>query len=293
MILLALPNKGRISKPVNEILEKAGLKITVRGRSLFANTVDDEIKVMFARAKDIPEFVADGVADVGVTGYDLMLERDTEDKIDTLLDFKFGSARLVIASPENSEINSLEDIKDGMKIATEFPCLTRKYLEKKGLNLEIIELSGATEIAPFIGIADLICDLTSTGTTLKLNRLKEVCEVVSSTTRLVANKNALEDEEKARKISELMNAIRSVMYAQSKRLIMLNAPKSNVEEIIKVIPGMNGPTISEVKSYQNTDVPMVAIQAVVEENQIFTIVNQLEKLDGRDILVVPIERIIN
>ncbi|MBP2171966.1 ATP phosphoribosyltransferase [Methanococcus voltae] len=293
MILLALPNKGRISKPVNEILEKAGLKITVRGRSLFANTVDEEIKVMFARAKDIPEFVADGVADVGVTGYDLMLERDTEDRIDTLLDFKFGSARLVIASPENSEINSLEDIKDGMKIATEFPCLTKKYLEKKGLNLEIIELSGATEIAPFIGIADLICDLTSTGTTLKLNRLKEVCEVVSSTTRLVANKNALEDEEKARKISELINAIRSVMYAQSKRLIMLNAPKSNVEEIIKVIPGMNGPTISEVKSYQNTDMPMVAIQAVVEENQIFTIVNQLEKLDGRDILVVPIERIIN
>ncbi|MCS3900356.1 ATP phosphoribosyltransferase [Methanococcus voltae] len=293
MILLALPNKGRISKPVNEILEKAGLKITVRGRSLFANTVDEEIKVMFARAKDIPEFVADGVADVGVTGYDLMLERNTEDRIDTLLDFKFGNARLVIASPENSEINSLEDIKDGMKIATEFPCLTKKFLEKKGLNLEIIELSGATEIAPFIGIADLICDLTSTGTTLKLNRLKEVCEVVSSTTRLVANKNSLVDDEKARKISELINAIKSVMYAQSKRLLMLNAPKSNLEEIIKVIPGMNGPTISEVKPYKNDDVPMVAIQAVVEENQIFSIVNQLEQLEGRDILVVPIERIIN
>ncbi|MBA2840276.1 ATP phosphoribosyltransferase [Methanococcus maripaludis] len=288
MILLALPNKGRISKPVNEILEKSGLKISVHGRSLFANTVDPEIKVMFARAKDIPEFVRDGVADVGVTGYDLMLERDTEEELEMLLDFKFGNARLVLAAPENSGVNSLDDVKDGMKIATEFPGLTKRYLEKKGLNLEIIELSGATEIAPFIGVSDLICDLTSTGTTLQLNRLKEIENVVSSTTRLVANKKSMKDPEKSAKINQVLSGIKSVMYAQSKRLIMMNAPKDKVSEITSVIPGMGGPTVSEILS--NCD--MLAINAVIDENKVFETVSNLEKLGARDILVVPIERIL-
>ncbi|WP_459202556.1 ATP phosphoribosyltransferase [Methanococcus sp. CF] len=288
MILLALPNKGRISKPVNEILEKSGLKISVHGRSLFAKTVDPEITVMFARAKDIPEFVRDGVADVGVTGYDLMLERDTEEELEMLLDFKFGNARLVIAAPENSSVNSINDVKDGMKIATEFPGLTKRYLEKKGLNLEIIELSGATEIAPFIGVSDLICDLTSTGTTLQLNRLKEVENVVSSTTRLVANKKSMEDPEKCAKINQVLSGIKSVLYAQSKRLIMMNAPKDKVSEITSIIPGMGGPTVSEILSNDK----MLAINAVIDENRVFETVSNLERLGARDILVVPIERIL-
>ncbi|WP_048055609.1 ATP phosphoribosyltransferase [Methanotorris igneus] len=288
MILLALPNKGRISEPVNRILEKAGLKITVQGRSLFAQTVDEEIKVMFARARDIPEFVADGVADVGVTGYDLVLERGVEDKVEFLLDFNFGKARLVIAAPEDSDINSIDDLRDGMKIATEFPNLTRKYLKSKGLNLEIIELSGATEIAPFIGVADLISDLTSTGTTLRLNRLKIIDEIVSSTTRLIANKESLKDEKKRKKINQIVTGIKSVLYAETKRLIMMNAPKDKVEEIRKIMPGMSGPTISEVLSDKN----MVAIHAVVDEKEVFSLVNKLEELGARDILVVPIERIL-
>ena len=288
MILFALPNKGRISGPVNEILEKAGLKITVHGRSLFAQTVDDEINVMFARAKDIPEFVADGVADIGVTGYDLILERGVEDRIEHALDFNFGKARLVLAAPENSEINSINDLKDGMKIATEFPNLTRKYLMKKGLNLEIIELSGATEIAPFIGVADLISDLTSTGTTLKLNRLKIIEEIVSSTTRLIANKDSMNDPKKRMKINQIINGIKSVLYAETKRLIMMNAPKEKVNEIKQTIPGMSGPTISEVLSNDN----MVAIHVVIDENQVFTTVSKLEELGARDILVLPIERIL-
>ncbi|AEF97308.1 ATP phosphoribosyltransferase [Methanotorris igneus Kol 5] len=288
LILLALPNKGRISEPVNRILEKAGLKITVQGRSLFAQTVDEEIKVMFARARDIPEFVADGVADVGVTGYDLVLERGVEDKVEFLLDFNFGKARLVIAAPEDSDINSIDDLRDGMKIATEFPNLTRKYLKSKGLNLEIIELSGATEIAPFIGVADLISDLTSTGTTLRLNRLKIIDEIVSSTTRLIANKESLKDEKKRKKINQIVTGIKSVLYAETKRLIMMNAPKDKVEEIRKIMPGMSGPTISEVLSDKN----MVAIHAVVDEKEVFSLVNKLEELGARDILVVPIERIL-
>ena len=288
LILLAFINKGMISEPVNKVLEKAGLKIMVQGRSLFAQTVDEEIKVMFARAKDIPEFVADGVADVGVTGYDLVLERGVEDKVEFLLDFNFGKARLVIAAPEDSNINSIDDLRDGMKIATEFPNLTRKYLKSKGLNLEIIELSGATEIAPLIGVADLISDLTSTGTTLRLNHLKIVDEIVSSTTRLIANKESLKDEKKRKKINQIVSGIKSVLYAETKRLIMMNAPKDKIEEIRKIIPGMSGPTISEVLS----DKGMVAIHAVVDEKEVFSLVNKLEELGARDILVIHIERIL-
>jgi ATP phosphoribosyltransferase len=288
MIMFALPNKGRISEPVMKVLEKAGLKITVKGRSLFANTVDDDIKVMFARARDIPEFVADGVADIGVTGYDLVLERNVEDKVDFLLDFGFGFAKLVLAAPEDSNINSVDDIKDGMRVATEFPNLTKKYFEKLNKKVEIIELSGATEIAPFIGVADLISDLTSTGTTLRLNRLKVIDEIVSSTTRLIANKNSLKDKKKKEKINHIVIAIKSVLFAETKRLIMMNAPKDKVEEIRKLIPGMSGPTISEVLSDDN----MVAIHAVVNEDEIFTLVPKLHALGARDILIVPIERIL-
>jgi len=288
MIMFALPNKGRISEPVMDVLEKAGLKITVKGRSLFANTVDKDIKVMFARARDIPEFVADGVADIGVTGYDLVLERNVEDKVDILLDFGFGFAKLVLAAPESSNINSVEDIKEGMRVATEFPNLTKKYFDKLNKKVEIIELSGATEIAPFIGIADLISDLTSTGTTLKLNRLKVIDEIVSSTTRLIANKKSLENEKKKEKINQIVLAIKSALFAETKRLIMMNAPKDKVEEIKKLIPGMAGPTVSKVLSNDE----MVAIHAVVNEDEIFSLVPKLHALGARDILVVPIERIL-
>ncbi len=288
LILMALPNKGRISEPINNILEKAGLKMTVQGRSLFAKTVDENINVMFARARDIPEFIADGVADVGITGYDLILERDVENKVEFLLDFNFGKANLVIAAPEDSGINSIGDIKNGMRIATEFPHLTDKYLKSKNLKLEIIELSGATEIAPFIGVADLISDLTSTGTTLKLNHLKPIDTIVSSTTRLIANKKSLKNPEKQSKINQIVSGIKSVLYAQTKRLIMMNAPKDKLNKIKDVIPGMSGPTISEVLSNEN----MVAIHVVVDEKEVFHIVSKLEELGAKDILVVPIERIL-
>ena len=131
---------------------------------------------MFARASDIPEFVNDGVADMGITGVDLI--KESESDVSELLDLRFGQTKLIFASPEESDINSIKDIKEGMKVATEFPVLTRKYLNEKGLDLKIVKLSGSTEAAPFIGIADLITDLTSTGTTLKMNHLKIISAAI-------------------------------------------------------------------------------------------------------------------
>ena len=192
-IKIAIPSKGRISEPSINILEKAGLGlIDKNNRKLISKTFNDDIEVMFARASDIPEFVNDGVADMGITGVDLIQENEAD--VEELLDLRFGQTKLVLAAPEESDINSVADITEDMKVATEFPRLTKKYFEEKGLNLKIVTLSGSTEAAPFIGIADLITDLTSTGTTLKMNHLEIIDTILESTIKLIANKDCVKDK---------------------------------------------------------------------------------------------------
>jgi len=284
-IKIALPSKGRISNPAVKLLSKAGigLKDTVP-RRLFAETYDEEISVMFTRATDIPEFVADGAADMGMTGLDLIEETDAD--VEILEDLNFGRSKLVLAAPEESDINSVSDIKYGSVIATEFPYLTDKYLKTKGILVKIVELSGSTEIAPFIGVADLIADLTSTGTTLKMNHLKMVDIILESSVQLIANKNSY--HEKNEKIEAIRTGIKGVLNAEGKKLVMLNVDEGVLDEVKKTMPGMTGPTVSQVLSNDG----VVAVHAVVDEYEVLNVVNNLKKIGARDILVVPIERII-
>jgi len=284
-IKIALPSKGRISNPAVKLLAKAGivLKDTVN-RRLFAETYDEEISVMFTRAADIPEFVADGAADLGLTGLDLIEEKEAE--LEILEDLNFGRSKLVLAAPEESDINSLSDIKQGSVIATEFPHLTDKYLKTKGILVKIVELSGSTEIAPFIGVADLIADLTSTGTTLKMNHLKMVDTILESSVQLIANKNSY--HEKNEKIEAIRTGIKGVLDAEGKKLVMMNVDEEVLDEVKKTMPGMTGPTVSQVLSNNG----VVAVHAVVDEHEVYKVVNNLKKIGARDILVVPIERII-
>ena len=284
-IKIAIPSKGRISEPSINILEKAGLGlIDKNNRKLISKTFNENIEVMFARASDIPKFVNNGVADMGITGVDLINESEAE--VAELLDLRFGQTKLVLAAPEESDIKSADDITEDMIVATEFPVLTRKYLNEKGLDLKIIKLSGSTEAAPFIGIADLITDLTSTGTTLKMNHLKIIDNILDSTIKLIANKESLET------ISELIEAvstsIKGVLDADRKKLIMMNVKDDDLNNVKKVMPSMGGLTISEVLSDEKT----VAVQAVIDEKEVFELVNDLRNAGAKDILVVPIERII-
>ena len=190
---IAVPSKGRISDPAVNILEKAGLGLKdSTNRKLFSQTYNKDIDVMFARAADIPEFVDEGICDMGITGYDLIEENDAD--VEILLDLNFGATKLVLASPDDSPIMTKDDLKDGMTIATEFPNLTRKYLEENNLDIKIVKLTGSTEIAPFIGIADAITDLTSTGTTLNMNHLKVVDTILESSIKLIANKNSFDEK---------------------------------------------------------------------------------------------------
>ncbi len=284
-IKIAVPSKGRISEPSINILEKAGLGlIDKNNRKLISKTFNENIEVMFARASDIPEFVNDGVADIGITGVDLIKESESE--VIELIDLRFGQTKLVLAAPEESDINTVKDITNEMKVATEFPVLTEKYLQEKGLNLKIVKLSGSTEAAPFIGIADMITDLTSTGTTLKMNHLKIIDTILDSSIKLIANPNSL--EEKKELIEAVSTSIKGVLDASRKKLIMMNVDSEDLDKIKKVMPSMGGLTISEVLSDKKT----VAVQAVIDEKKVFELVNDLRNAGARDILVVPIERII-
>ena len=282
---IAVPSKGRISNPSIEILEKAGLGLKDNNnRKLISETYNKDIDIMFVRASDIPEFVSDGIVDMGISGIDLIKESERE--VVELLKLNFGQTRLVLASPEDSQINSIDDLTSEMTIATEFPTLTRKYLEKHDLNSKIVKLSGSTEIAPLIGIADLITDLTSTGTTLKMNRLKIIDTILESSIVLITNNESLETKKDL--IEAVTRSVKGVIDAFGKKLIMMNVKSKDLDEVRKLMPSMEGPTVSEVLSKEKT----VAIQAVIDEDQVFELVNDLRNAGAKDILVVPIERII-
>lgn len=282
---IAVPSKGRISNPSIEILEKAGLGLKDNNnRKLISETHNKDIDIMFVRASDIPEFVSDGIVDMGISGIDLIKESESE--VVELLKLNFGQTRLVLASPEESAINSIDDLTSEMTIATEFPTLTRKYLEKHDLNSKIVKLSGSTEIAPLIGVADLITDLTSTGTTLKMNHLKIIDTILESSIVLITNDEALETKKDL--IEAVSRSVRGVIDAFGKKLIMMNVKSKDLDEVKKLMPSMEGPTVSEVLSKEKT----VAVQAVIDEDQVFELVNDLRNAGAKDILVVPIERII-
>lgn len=284
-IKIALPSKGRISDPAVKLLSKAGIGLKdAVNRRLFAETFDDQISVMFTRAADIPEFVADGAADLGMTGLDLIEEKEVN--VEILEDLNFGRSKLVLAAPEDSDIKELGDVKDGSIVATEFPHLTERYFKNQGIPVKIVELSGSTEIAPFIGVSDLITDLTSTGTTLKMNHLQMVDTILESSVHLIANPESYQN--KREKIEEIQTGVKGVLDAEGKKLVMMNVDEEVLDEVKNAMPGMTGPTVSQVLSNKG----VVAVHAVVNEHEVFPVVNRLKKIGARDILVVPIERII-
>lgn len=287
MIRIAIPNKGRLYEPTISIFKDAGLPISggAESRKLFAKTTDPDIHILFARAADIPEYVQDGAADVGITGLDLIMERGA--RVETLLDLKFGKASLVLAVPEDSDFQKAQDL-EGKKIATEFPEITSQYFERLGVNVEVIKVSGACEMTPHVGIADAIVDISSSGTTLLINHLKAIDTVFSSTVYMIANKKSLKAKDK---ILDIKTALESVLNAKQRRYLMMNVPEASLEVVKEVLPGMSGPTVMKVESGKLSEESILAVHAVVDADLIFTVVNKLKKIGARDILVVPIERI--
>jgi ATP phosphoribosyltransferase len=198
-IRIAVPNKGRIKQPTIEALTKAGIKILEEKRTYISKTTNPKYEAVFARAADIPTYLEYGAVDLGITGHDLILEREAN--ILELIDLKFGKATLVIAVPEKSPIKSISDIPVLTKVATEFPNITRKYFEGIGKQIQVLEVSGTAELAPKLGLAEMIVDITSTGETLRKNKLRIIGNVLESTSRLASNKISYRTFEK--EINEL------------------------------------------------------------------------------------------
>ncbi len=281
---IALPNKGRLYEPCMQLFERAGLRPIDAGmRRLFAKTLDPEIDILFARAQDIPEYVQDGAADLGVTGYDLIME--TRANVEVLLDLRFGVAELVPAVPSASKIKAAGDLKN-KRVATEFPNLASRFFKEKGIGVKIVEVSGAAEMTPHVGIAEAIVDLTSSGATLAINRLTIVERILSTSARLIANKESL--KQNRQKIDDILTALESVIQAEGKRYIMMNVPKEALEKVKKVMPGLAGPTVMQVEA----GTPTVAVHAVVDEGDVFAVISALKRVGAKDILVVPIERMV-
>jgi len=279
---IAVPNKGRLHDPAVELLDRAGLHVVDGAdRKLYAETVDPDVTILYARAADIPEYVSDGAADVGITGLDQVREHAREELVD-LLDLEFGACRLVLAAPEDGPIETVDDVAGGT-VATEFPTITRAYFEEKGIDVDISEVSGATELTPHVDIADAIIDITSTGTTLRMNRLAVVDEVLQSSVRLFAREDVVGGE----KVEQVEMALSSVIAAEGKRYLMMNVPEDNLEAVKEVIPGLGGPTVMEVAGSEK-----LAVHAVVDEREVFETITDLKAEGASGILVTEIERMV-
>jgi ATP phosphoribosyltransferase len=285
MLKIAIPKKGRLSNPCLDILKRSGYEFEDSGRKLFSRIEEKNIEAVFVRTQDIPEYVQDQVVDMGITGLDIIMERNAE--VEILQKMGFGKCTLTVAAPKNSSIKSFENIKEGMKIVTEFPNVTDNFFKNKGINLKVIEVSDSTEITPYLGVSDLISDIVSTGTTLVMNNLKPISKIIESEAVLIANKDSL--KEKGEEVELLSSSIRSVLDAQGKKYIMVNLPTKSLALFEKEFYGLGGPTVMHVISKES----LVAAHFVVDEKQVSETIQKLKRMGGTGILITPIERLVN
>jgi ATP phosphoribosyltransferase len=285
MLRIALPNKGRLSDEARELFTDAGLEIRAAGPRALTASLGGEFQALFVRAQDIPEFVADGAADAGITGADLV--RESGRQLDDLADLTFGRCRLAVAATEESGLTDLDALRPGTRVATVFPRVTAEFFAARGQSVEIVPVSGAAEIAPHIGIADVIVDLVSTGSTLRVNGLREIATVLESSARLIAAPGTLADGARGRSLDELVAALGSVLAARGKRYVMANVPRARLDEVKRVVPGLNGPTIIDI---MNGGL-YVAVHAVVSAATIYRTIADLKALGAEGILVTRIERL--
>ncbi len=286
MLRIALPNKGRLNTDCRDLLADAGLEVRASSERALTASLGGEFEAIFVRAQDIPEFVADGAADAGITGWDLVTESGRD--LTSRLDLEFGKCRLVVAAREESGIRSLDDIAGKSRVATVFPNITRKFFADAGKAIDIVPVSGSVEVTPHLGIADIILDLTSTGSTLRVNGLREVATVLQSSARLITAATPTSDADRARTLDELVMALASVLAARGQRYVMANVPRARLDEVKRVLPGISGPTVIDVMNGG----AMVAVHAVAPAATIYRTITQLKALGGEGILVTRIERLL-
>ena len=282
MLKIAIQKSGRLYDDSVKLLKECGIELNNGNKQLKSVASNFPVEVYFFRDDDIPQYVYDGVADVGIVGENVLLEKGKD--IDIVYRLGFGKCRLSIAVPKSMVYNSVNDL-EGLKIATSYSSLLQKFLAEKNINAEIHEISGSVEIAPGIGLADAICDLVSSGSTLFTNGLKEVEVVLSSEAVLSINKNlSLENKEI---LGKLLLRITAVKTAKNNKYILLNAPNHQLKNIAAILPGMKSPTVVPL-----AEEGWSSVQSVVNENIFWEVIEKLKALGAEGILVVPIEKMI-
>lgn len=283
MIKIAIPNKGRLSEKTISILEEAGFEFDINHRKLFSIVENYEMEILFTRTDDIPIYLERGIVDIGITGEDIVMEH--ESNLINLLELKFGKCRIVVAAP-NGKYKSVSDItSQSIKVATSFPNITKSYFKTKNITADIADIHGAVEISPRLGLADVIVDITSSGTTLEKNDL-EILDVIahSQASLFVSEKSYGKYKEK---IDTVTAAIKSVLDAHEKKYLMANIPVSEIENIKGILPSITAPTILPLSGKND----IVAIHTVMENSLINKSISALKKHRATGILVMNIERI--
>lgn len=280
---LAIQKSGRLHNESIALLRECGIYIPNGNGQLKSVASNFPLEVFFLRDDDIPQYVEDGVADAGIVGKNIFLEKEKRIQVVTELDF--GHCRLSIAIPKNRTYHGTDDL-DGVKIATSYPVLLGKYLKQKNISADMHIISGSVEIAPGIGLADAICDLVSSGSTLLTNGLKEVETILNSQAVLVANAS-LQNNPASEIFRQLLFRIEAVKNASNKKYIMLNAPNESLQAIIDILPGMKSPTIVPL-----AEPGWSSVQSVVNEDVFWDVIEKLKSLKAEGILVVPIEKMV-
>jgi ATP phosphoribosyltransferase len=279
---LAIPNKGRLVEPTLRLLHDAGLIFDEHDRMLVAKVQNYDLDILFVRTNDIIEFVGDGVADLGVTGDDLISEAGAE--LPRIRALGYGRCRLAAAVPNDSSCQSLADLA-GLRVATAHPNAARRFFEQARIPVEIVPISGAVEVAPRLGLAEAIVDLVSTGSTLVMNGLRQVGDVMSSEAVLVANPTASRD--RAAELAAIDTMLSAVIAARDRKYLMMNAPATTLPEIEGLLPALESPTVIPL-----AHAGMIAIHSVVGADDVWDLLPRLKTAGASGILVLPIEKIV-
>jgi ATP phosphoribosyltransferase len=277
---IAIQKSGRLNEKSVEILKNCGLSFENYKSSLISSVSNFPLEILFLRDDDIPEYVQDGIADLGIVGENVITESGAQ--VSYLQKLSFGKCTLKIAVPNNSDITEISEL-EGKAIATSYPVILEKYLQENNVNAQVRTISGSVEIGPGLGLSDAICDIVSTGGTLKSNGLKPFAEVMKSEAVLIGTAGVeLEPE-----VLELLQRIRSVLRAKETKYVVLNVAKTNLEKVVALLPGVKSPTVVPL-----FDEGWVALHSVIAEQDFWEKINALKAAGAEGIVVMPMEKII-
>lgn len=281
-IKIAIQKSGRLNEDSVKILKDCGISIDNGKDQLKAQTRNFPMEVMFLRNGDIPQYLRDGVVDIAIIGENVLIEKGKDISIAERLNF--SKCKVSLAVPKDFEYNSINDL-EGKKIATSYPNTVNEYLDAKGVRAELHQISGSVEIAPNIGLADAICDIVSSGSTLFKNNLKEVEVMLTSEAVLAVSPKI--SKENRRLLEKLQFRIQAVLKARNSKYVLLNAPNDKIEDIVKILPGMRSPTVLPL-----AEKGWSSIHTVVEKNKFWDILDELKAEGAEGILVCPIEKMV-